>query len=593
MPSSSESRNRPRTAACLALVAAATLAALWPVLSNGFVYWDDDVNFLTNPSFRGLGWTQLRWMFSSTLGGHYIPLTWLTLGADYEVWGMDPFGYHLTNLAFHTANALVLFFFLRRLTRLAVRPSGPDAGWRLDAASACGALLFALHPLRVESVAWITERRDMVSGFFGLLFLLTYLRWAEAPARERAPRRAACLTAFILTALARPNCVTLLGAAFILDFYPLRRFSDPRSPQAREALREKLPFLLPAAAGVAAVLAANHATGTLAFAAGETPLERLTQLSMGLHLQVAHFCWPVGLSPVYGLSESSRELWGVLIVHAAVPVALTVALLAAARRWPAGLAAWAYYLLMLLPAHGSVDTWSVTNDRYSYLASLAWSALAAGGLYAAWGVKGARRALVVASVFAVLVVLGAMTRGQCAVWHDTISLWTSAAAADSRSPLPYLGLGRAYLARGDKDASVAAFREGLRLYPRNAQLQKDLAAAERRSGTDDAASLIYRGAELLSRGDYAGAVEPLEKAARLDPASESAQLDLGNAYAQTGRLAEALTRYETVLRLNPRSAEANYDAGLCLTQLGRRDEAAAHFARAHALDPRLLTDGRK
>lgn len=592
MPSSSESRNRRRTASLLALIAAAVFVAFWPVLSNGFVDWDDDVNFLTNPSFRGLGWAQLRWMFTTTLGGHYIPLTWLTLGADHAVWGMDPYGYHLTNLVFHTANALVLFFLLRRLTRLAVRSSGEGAGARLDAASACGALLFALHPLRVESVAWITERRDMVSGFFGLLFLLTYLRWTEAPTRERSSKRAACLAAFTLTALARPNCVTLLGAAFILDFYPLRRFSAPRSPQAREALREKLPFLFPAAAGVAAVLFANHTTGTLAFTAGESTLERLTQLGMGLHLQIAHLLLPVGLSPVYGLSASSRDLGSVLLVYAALPVALTLALAALARRWPAGLAAWAYYLLMLLPAHGSVDTWSVTNDRYSYLASLAWSALAAGGLFWAWSARGVRRVLVAASALAVLVMLSALTRAQCAAWHDTIALWSRAVTADSHSPLPYLGLGRAYRERGDADASRAALVDGLRLFPNNARMRRELAVSLGGGDRAEAASRVYLGAALLARGDYAGAVAPLEEAVRLDPSSDPAQLDLGNAYAQIGRLADALARYETVLRRDPRSAEAHYDASLCLTQLGRRAQAAAHLSRARALDPRLA-DGPK
>src|SRR2546430_8294279 len=156
-----------RWGSCLVpvLVALVTFAAFLPALHNQFVNWDDDKNFLENPHYRGLGWTHLRWMWRTTQLGHYIPLTWMTLGLDYSLWGMNPFGYHLTSLLLHAANAVVFFFVARRLLTLAL-PSPSERGHALAVSAGFAALVFAIHPLRVESVAWVTERRDVLSGLF-------------------------------------------------------------------------------------------------------------------------------------------------------------------------------------------------------------------------------------------------------------------------------------------------------------------------------------------------------------------------------------------------------------------------------------------
>ncbi|HEY7251841.1 MAG TPA: hypothetical protein VIG37_15195, partial [Methylomirabilota bacterium] len=148
-----------------------TLAVFWPTLGHQFLDWDDDRNLLNNPDFRGLGWSHLRWMLTTTLMGHWIPFTWLTFGTDYVIWGMRPFGYHLTNLLVHAAAAAALYFVALRLLRAAI--GGGETALRLGALAA--ALFFAIHPLRVESVAWATERRDVLSGLWLLLTVLTYL----------------------------------------------------------------------------------------------------------------------------------------------------------------------------------------------------------------------------------------------------------------------------------------------------------------------------------------------------------------------------------------------------------------------------------
>src|SRR2546425_7472440 len=165
------------------LVVLFTLTAFLPTLQNQFVTWDDPTNFLDNPHYRGLGWTHLRWMWT-THRGHYIPLTWMTLGLDYLLWGMNPFGYHLTSLLLHAANAVVFFLVGRRLLTLAL-PGPSERGHALAISAGFAALVFAIHALRVESVAWVTERRDVLSGLFYLSAILVYLRACERGERGR------------------------------------------------------------------------------------------------------------------------------------------------------------------------------------------------------------------------------------------------------------------------------------------------------------------------------------------------------------------------------------------------------------------------
>src|SRR5262249_6863530 len=207
MPKSSGPRAAPAAARWPAalIIAAATLVVFWPVLGNQFVNWDDDKNFLVNPSFRGLGIANLRWMFTTFHLGHYHPLTWLSLGIDYVIWGLDPAGYHLSSLLLHTANAVLFYCVALRLL-----------GGRILAA-AFGALFFALHPLRVESVAWASERRDVLSGMFYLVTLLAYLR-----AHQEGPRRrwlAISLAAFAAALLSKAIVVSLPVVLLLLDVY--------------------------------------------------------------------------------------------------------------------------------------------------------------------------------------------------------------------------------------------------------------------------------------------------------------------------------------------------------------------------------------
>src|SRR2546428_2582737 len=239
------------------LIALVTFAAFLPTLNNQFVDWDDQRNFLENPHYRGLAWTHLRWMWT-THQGHYIPLTWMTLGLDYLLWGMNPVGYHLTNLLLHAANAVVFFFVVRRLLTRAL-PSPSERGHTLALSAGFASLVFAIHPLRVESVAWATERRDVLSGLFYLLTLLMYPR-----AREREERGRGwywlSVAVFVLALLSKSMVVNLPIVLLILDVYPLRRLGGAVgwwSAPARRVYVGKIPFVLLAAAAPAVAVMAQ------------------------------------------------------------------------------------------------------------------------------------------------------------------------------------------------------------------------------------------------------------------------------------------------------------------------------------------------
>src|SRR3989441_8329744 len=249
------------------LVALLTLTAFLPTLQNQFVSWDDDKNFLENPHYRGLGWTHLRWMWTTHLG-HYIPLTWMTLGLDYLLWGMNPVGYHLTSLLLHAANAVVFFFVVRRILTLAL-PSPSEHGYALAVSSGFAALVFAIHPLRVESVVWVTERRDVLSGLFYLVAILLYLRACERGARGRGWYWLS-VAVFGCALFSQSIAGSLPVVLLILDVYPLRRLGGALgwwSEPARRVYVEKIPFvLLAAAASAIAVMAQSLVRAPLSLA---------------------------------------------------------------------------------------------------------------------------------------------------------------------------------------------------------------------------------------------------------------------------------------------------------------------------------------
>src|SRR5437879_4124817 len=332
------------------LVALVTVTAFLPALQNQFVNWDDSENFLDNLHYRGLAGTHLRWMWTTFHMGHYAPLTWMTLGLDHLVWGMNPLGYHLTSLFLHAANAVVFYVLARRILTLA-RPGLADRGHALAASAGFAALVFAIHPLRVESVAWVTERRDVLSGLFYLLTILVYLR---ACAREAPGRRSYWLSValFGCALLSKSMAVSLPIVLLILDVYPLRRLGGPLgwwSEPARRVYVEKIPFVLLAAAASALAVRAQVLLHSMAPLDQLSVPARLAVSAYGLSFYLWKMLVPSNLSPLYERPLAVDPLAMPFILSYGVVLAITAIALALRRRVPGLSASWSAYVVALLP----------------------------------------------------------------------------------------------------------------------------------------------------------------------------------------------------------------------------------------------------
>src|SRR5437899_3320204 len=466
------------------VIAFSTFAAFLPALQNQFVSWDDAENFLDNPHYRGLGWTHLRWMWTTHLG-HYIPLTWMTLGLDYLLWGMNPVGYHLTNLLLHAANAVVFFFVVRQLLTRAL-PSPSERGLGLALSAGFASLVFAIQPLRVESVAWVTERRDVLSGLFYLVAILLYLRACERGARGRGWYWLS-VAVFGCALLSKSMVVNLPIVLLILDVYPLRRLGGAVgwwSAPARRVYVEKIPFVLLAAAASAVALMAQLSHDTMVSVVRLSGLGRLAVSVYGLSFYLWKTVAPVNLSPLYELPPTVNPWAPPFLLSYGLVLAITAIVLAFRRRMPGLPAAWVAYVVVLLPVLGFFQSGpQIAADRYTYLAGLGWAILAGAGLLSCWRTSrtsktGTPTTLPIAGVATCVVVgLGVLTWNQAQVWHDSEKLWTHALARDPQSSIAEYSWGLALAQEGKLTEAIEHYTTALRIKPDYADAHINLGIA--------------------------------------------------------------------------------------------------------------------
>ena len=553
-----------------ALVAVLTLAVFSPALGNDWVEWDDLFNFGDNPYYRGLGWPQIAWMFTVAWGGHWTPIAWLTLGLDYVVWGMNPLGYHLQSLLWHAANAALVLVVAARLLRQAW-PAAADGTLRLGAGTA--ALFFALHPLRVESVAWITERRDLVSGFFYLLTVLCWLVMLERAGEARRRWYWATLGAYALALLSKSIVISLPLVLLVLDVYPLRRLTAAnwRAPEGRRVLLEKVPFL--ALALVLTVLTAVSFRSRLSPLDHYGPLARIGMAAYSLVFYVWKTVVPADLSPVYELPWRVSILDPAFLTSTLLALAALAALIAARRWWPAGLAVAAVYSLALAPVSGLAHAGpQLVADRYSYLATLGLALLIGGSLMAvmardaAGELRPALARLVVGAVGAWIVILGALTVSQVLVWHDDRSLWEHALAIDPDCGHCNKAFARYHATSGDAEAR---FRRLLADNPRDTDVRTRL------------------GALLVQQRRFAEAETELRAVLRESPDAADTLTFLGLALFESGRPAEAVPVFEHAIAKAPDAALPRFGLGRSLQVLGRDAEVEPHLVSLERVEPRL------
>lgn len=548
------------------LVVLAAVAAFLPGIFGGFLGWDDDQNFLENPGYRGLGGSQLAWMLTTFHMGHWKPLTWLTHGVDFTLWGMHPLGYKAGSIALHVAAALAFLALARRLLRLA-QPERPRDAVRAGALGAT--LLFAVHPLRVEPVAWLSARGDLVAGLAAFLAVAAYLRGTRA-----GYWTSVALFALALTGKSMPVMLPLV--LLVLDVYPLRRLGPSAdgwwSPSARRVYLEKAPFLALSAAAAFLAVVARIEFGSLA---------EVTEVGWGARLAASLYAlvfplWktvvPVGLSPLYDLRAALGRGPGPFVLAGMAAAGLTALAISRARRWPAFAAVWTSYVIMLLPVSGLVQNGpQIAADRYTYLAGGGWALLAGGGL--AWCAaqvmaRSPRAALargVLGLTVAATVALVSASAWQALIWHNSITLWSRAVELEPDGALSRTGLGTALLAEDRPREAAVHYRRALEIFPRLPEANLGLALILAGEGRHEEALPLGRQAvarqperagfrmvfaEILWIADRREeSIAALRVGARLAPAAPLFPYLLAVKLARMGRESEAIAALEDGRRL--------------------------------------------
>ncbi len=512
---------RRKTAAWLA--AAAAFIAFLPALGNGFVDFDDLRYLLASREHLGFSLSQLRWMFTTTLSGPYQPLSWASLALDYQLFGAQAWAFHLTSALIHAANAALFFLVARELLNKA-RPDDKDGA--LTPAALFAALVFALHPLRVESVAWASERRDVLCGFFYLSSVLLYIRG----------RAKAALFAFAAALLSKGMAVTLPLTLLALDYYPLKR----------KAWAEKAPFFaLSAVFGVVGALAQRKSDQ------GRFPYPdlagRLAQAAYGLVFYVEKTLVPWALSPLYLRPKDLPLAGGPFAVCAVVVLLAAPALLFVRKKRPALATAAFCYAAALIPVLGLVPFGrQLAADRYSYLPCLPLALLAGAALRARW--KNGTAPVLAAA--ACLVLIG-LTWSQIPVWHDSASFWSRVAQVEPDQAMPHNSLGYA-LARKDPARAESEYRRALALDPSYELPHNNL------------------GLLLDSERKLPEAEAEYRAAIALKPDYWEAYSNLGLALARENKLKEAAASLEQAARLNPDAAGVRKNLDLVYRALGRK-----------------------
>lgn len=543
-----ESGRLPRWV-CASILVAATLTTFAPVVRCDLINMDDGVYVFDNPTVRaGPTWAGFRSAWTTFEAANWHPLTWLSLMVDRPLWGTSARGYHLTNLLLHTANTLLLFLLLGRMTKAVWRPF-----WVAG--------LFALHPLHVESVAWVAERKDVLSTCFALLTLLAYVHYAEYP---RSGRYLLVVLGFACALLSKPMFVTLPCVMLLLDFWPLVRWR----PGPGRLIIEKLPLVALSAASCWITIKAQQSAivplDVISFPA------RVANAALSYLAYLRQTVVPIGLAPYYPHAhDPNLSVWGVIAVS--ILVIVTIAALAAGRWRPYLTVGWLWYVGTLVPVIGLMQVGAQARaDRYTYFPLVGIFILAVWGaaeLAVRWRWQ---RALATVGVVALLGCAW-LSRIQLGYWQDSVTLWERTLSVTTDNEFAHCNLGHALLHRQQAARAIPHFREALRLEPHYLQARFNLGVA------------------LLQTGQSHEAVAVLRQAVEQSPQDAKIHNDLGCALVQCGRGDEAIAHFREALRRDPDYAPAHDNLGLALMDQGRTEEAAGHFRRALTLDPSYVS----
>jgi tetratricopeptide (TPR) repeat protein len=586
-------QHRRVPAVCLVL-ATITLAVFGQTTGFGFVNYDDDSYVYGNPVVkRGLTLKGAVWALTYGEIGHWHPLTWLTHMADCQAYGLWAGGHHLTNIVLHAAAVVLLFLALREMT---------GSLWR----SAFVAGVFGIHPLRAESVAWVAERKDVLSGVFFMLTLWAYGRYARQPSRWRY---AAVAVAYALGLLSKNTLVTLPFVLLLLDWWPLHRVTldgagNGKVGAARfvapfwRLIKEKIPlFLLSVGSCLATFLVPEKLLDT-----DRIPFpERIGNAVVSYGVYLRQMVFPAGLAVPYVNPPNGLPFWKVALAIVLL-AAISISVLACRKRRPYLLVGWLWYLGMLVPTIGIVQiSYYWHADRYTYLPGIGLvlaGTWAAGDWSAGWK---HRRALLGGLMAAVMGALMVCAWIQTGYWKDGETLWIHTLACTSDNNVAHINLGSVLVQEASLDEAMAPFQRMLQINPDNADAHVSLGNILTQKGEVDEAITHFQkalqirpnyalahnnlGNILMQKGEVDEAIAHFQKAVQIRPNYAQAHNNLALALLQKGRAAQAIAQYQNALRINPDNAEAHYNLATALLQKGNVTEAIAHFQQAAQIEP--------
>jgi tetratricopeptide (TPR) repeat protein len=556
------------------LLALATLIVFLPVSANDFVNYDDPDYVTSNSHVQGgLSWSNVVWAFETGFASNWHPLTWLSHMLDYQLFGQHAGGHHLISVLFHIVNTVLLFQLLNRMT---------GGLWQ----SALVAALFALHPLHVESVAWVSERKDVLSALFFLLTLDAYARYVERTRSSEDHGRIwfylLALTFFALGLLSKPMLVTLPFVLLLLDYWPLRRIpqlisggqSDPSTAEVSTLIStlfrfliEKVPFFALSVISSAVTFIVQRKGGAVSSLSTLSVSARVANALVSYVRYMGKMFWPFKLSVLY----PHPGHWPAMSVLASAALLLGISAFVVFR-WrsqPYLVVGWLWFLGILIPVIGLVQVGIQSMaDRYSYVPLIGLLIMLVWGLndasaQASWFTA---RAKAIGATVA-LVACAGLSLGQIHYWHDSETLFRRATQVTTRNYLAYNNLGFYLSGKGKVEEAMENYRRALEIEPFYEDAQNNLGYA------------------LAGQKKYAEAIQHYEAALRVRPNHVEVHNNLGNALADTGNTDEAIKHYLIVLKQKPDHADAHNNLGIALSMKGKFDEAISHFHEAIRFKP--------
>jgi len=597
-----------RPAVIYVVLAISTLAIYCEVRKCEFVNYDDE-EYVSKNEYVGAGLTadSIRWAFTSTDFSNWHPLTWLSHMLDSELFGLNGGMHHVISLIFHIANALLLFAVLKQMA---------GALWP----SAFVAAAFALHPLHVESVAWVSERKDVLSTFFWILTMGSYHIYVR---RAGARWYLLTLAVFATGLMAKPMLVTLPFVLLLLDYWPLGRFANSKFSRRRifgRLVLEKVPFFALSVVSSAITFFVQQGGGAVNRIETIGPLYRIANAFISYMTYIVKMIWPSGLAVFYPHRFAAVPIWQAL-VSTLLLLTISVCVIYLARKKKYLLTGWLWYLGTLVPVIGLVQVGSqAMADRYSYVPLMGLFIMIGWGfadLSRKWRHK---KIIVGVSAAAVLAALAVCTRLQVRHWHDSISLYEHAIEVTDDNFVAYAGLGAALCdenrldegirnltralqimpkhhnaycnmalamsRKGKFSEAVECYRQALRIEPDNLETRNSLARAiEEKQEYEQAMDFFERANSFANQDKIDEAVEYYKKAVELKPNFIIAQGRLGLLLAQQGRIEEAIDRFRVVLSERPDDYEMHFNVGVLLERQDKIDEAISKYRQALEINP--------